>query len=147
MSVPLWAERYVREAVWEDGGREHPYYDCEGICRAVLREHGGNPPIPTYGVVSADGLLHVARAVRDRSALPPWIRVERAGVGMFDIVLMNARAKVGGRNTTLQLHIGVMVSGSEMLHIEEKLRAVVVRLDHPSIRERICGFLRHEALA
>lgn len=144
--APRWVERYVG-LEWVDGGRTFDGVDCEGLCRLVFRHEAGNPPLPDYGVVSADGLLAVSRAIQRHGALPPFVAVSREDLRPFDGVFMSGRDRVGGRPTWRTAHIGIMVTSDRVLHIEKAARSVVVPLDARALRRPIVGFVRHEALA
>jgi cell wall-associated NlpC family hydrolase len=144
MTVPLWAGRYIG-LPFVDGGRDFSGVDCEGLCRLVMQHEAGDPLIPDYGMLSADGLAAVARKVAERSALPPWIEVEQPKP--FDWVIMTGHEKVDGRMRTIPCHLGIMISGTRMLHIEKATDSVAPAIEHATIRCRIRGFVRHEALA
>jgi cell wall-associated NlpC family hydrolase len=143
--VPLWAGRYIG-LPFVDGGRDFSGVDCEGLCRLAMKHEAGDPPIPDYGMLSADGLAAVARRVAARSAMAPWGKVERPDARAFDWVIMTGRESVDGRMRTIPCHLGVMISGTRMLHVEKATDSVAVGIDHAAIRCRIHGFVRHEAL-
>lgn len=142
--IPGWAARYIG-LPFIDGGRDFSGVDCEGLCRMVMREHAGAPPLPDYGMLSADGLVAVARAIGSGSALPPWTRVETPKP--FDWAIMTGRDKVDGSPRTLPCHLGIMLTERIVLHVEKATRSVAVPIDHPLIRHRVRWFVRHEALA
>jgi hypothetical protein len=145
-SVPGWASPYIG-LPFVDGGRDFYGVDCEGLCRLVMEHRAGNPSIPLYGVVSAEGLTKVAKAVGEFAAMPPWVAVGREALKPFDWVIMTGREKVDGRPRTLACHLGIMITEALVLHIEKATYSVAVPLDHVSIRHRLAGFVRHEALA
>lgn len=145
-SVPGWASPYIG-LPFVDGGRDFYGVDCEGLCRLVMEHEAGNPPIPLYGVLSADGLASVAKAITENAALPPWVSVTRQELRPFDWLLMTGREKVDGRPRSLVAHCGIMMTETLVLHIEKATHSVAVRLDHASIARRLAGFVRHEALA
>lgn len=145
-SVPGWASPYIG-LPFVDGGRDFYGVDCEGLCRLVMQHEAGDPAIPAYGVLSADGLATVARAINENAALPPWVSVKREELRPFDWVLMTGREKVDGRPRTLTAHCGVMITDTLVLHIEKATHSVAVPIDHYTIRTRLAGFVRHEALA
>lgn len=144
-AVPGWAARYVG-LPFADGGRDFRGVDCEGLCRLVMQREAGDPPIPPYGILSADGLVAVARAIGKNAALPPWVSVQRDELRPFDWVLMTARERVGGRPCSIVAHCGVMITGALVLHVEVATHSVVVPLDHHTVNSRLAGFVRHEAL-
>lgn len=144
ISVPGWASPYIG-LPFIDGGRSLAGVDCEGLCRLVMTAHAGNPPIPEYGMLSADGLISVARSIGDNAALPPWLKVESPRP--FDWVLMTGREKVDGRPRTMVCHLGIMITETLMLHIEKATHSVAARIDDQRVRGRIVGFVRHEELA
>lgn len=144
--APGWISPYVG-LPFVDGGRSLDGVDCEGICRLIMRDMAGDPPIPDYGMLSAHGLLAVSHAIAEGSVLSPWVPVARNALKPFDWVLMTARARVDGRPRSIVLHLGIMITESLMLHVEEATHSVVIAVDHYLIRNRLVCFVRHEALA
>jgi cell wall-associated NlpC family hydrolase len=114
---------------------------CWGLVRLVYQEEVGIE-LPTYGEVSADELLAVARHVHRDAALEPWISVEAPPYRRLDVVLMK-RLEPGRE----PLHIGVMMDERRMLHTTESVDSHVVPLSAAAIPFRIVGVHRHRSLA
>lgn len=136
--IPRWAERYALIR-FKKAGRDYPLLDCWGAIRLVLSERAGIE-VPAYGDVAAGELLKIARTIEAESSGRPWIEVKGAPK-IFDVVKMR---EDGGRAET---HVGIMVSGTHMLHVEEASDASIVPLGDVSVRSRVIGIFRHEALA
>lgn len=142
MPAPRWAERYAL-CRFKEGGRDWPNVDCWGVIRLVLKEQVGIE-VPTYGEVSARGLLAVAKTIEADSSIRPWVKVDVPQT--FDIVKMNGDRQAD-RRTRPEVHVGIMVSETDMLHVELVTdHAVIVPLSHPSVACRFIGVYRHEAL-
>jgi hypothetical protein len=90
--------------------------------------------LPEYGEISARDLVRVARAMK-RGADDGWDVVRDPKE--FDVVLM--RSGSGGVSV---VHVGVMVSESRMLHVEQATSSVIVPLRHISVVGRIVGYRR-----
>lgn len=114
------------------GGRGSSAYDCWGLVRAVYADRLGLE-LPSYGEISADDLVRVARAM-DRAKDDGWVP---CGPQPFAVVLM--RHPRGGRRI---VHVGVMVDDKRVMHVEEATSTVVVPVDHMSVSGRIVGYRR-----
>ena len=116
-----------------DGGRDIAGFDCWGAIWLAYRERGIK--LPSYGEVSALDLRRVAREIE--GGQEKWYRVEEPRE--FDVVLLRLynRRWIG--------HVGLMVDGRRMLHTEKASAAVVVPLNHYTVRDRIAGFGRFAA--
>jgi cell wall-associated NlpC family hydrolase len=121
-----WAERYIG-APYEVGGRG-PAYDCLGLFLHLQRARRGlRLPDPACAMEHARDNPLVAEARSD------WRRVQHPQDG--DAALF----RVG----PVGLHIGYVLDGLHMLHIEGPEGAVIERLDSPRRRARLEGFYRH----
>lgn len=127
-----------------DGGRDFPAVDCWGLVRLVLAREAGIE-VPSYGDVPATALSRIARAMTRGSELPPWQRFDGA-VRVFDVAMMTANpgAMVDRRAC---VHAGIVVSPGRLMHIEDGQGVHHVPFDHVTVRRRLLGFRRHEALA
>lgn len=101
------------------------YRDCLGI------------DLPLYGEISARDLVRVARTMEARKD-DGWHLV--AEPDCFDVCLM--RAPRGG---SVVAHVGVMVDGQRVLHVEAASAAVVVPIRHFTVAGRILGYRRRAA--
>ncbi|MGD9767976.1 MAG: hypothetical protein AB7U62_10045 [Pseudolabrys sp.] len=155
-AIPAWTDSYVG-IPFLDRGATRDGCNCYGLVRLVLQERAGIA-LPTYSAVSATAVLAAARAFSRAKLLPPWqpvavrgpdepsdvfLRHARSRIAAMDLVLMTRR----GRAAEVDGHIGIMVTPQLLLHVEESCDAVVIPLDEPSVRERVNGIYRHEALA
>jgi cell wall-associated NlpC family hydrolase len=132
-----WASRYVG-LPFKDGGRDFKGVDCWGLVRLVLaQEHG--IALPSYGEIGADEIARVAEKIAEESALDPWRQVDKADARAFDVVVMLRRKQ--------PVHIGILTTPNTVLHIERKIFAVNLPLDHRSLAARPMLFFRHKDLA
>jgi cell wall-associated NlpC family hydrolase len=135
-----WAEKYSGLR-FVDGGRDRAGVDCWGLVKMIY-ENEKSISLPAYGDVPASELMKVARQiVKDRDASPWKIVIDPEP---FDVVLMR-----GGINTSRQtpVHVGVMIDGERVMHVEQGISVMVVPLSHQTISRRVIGLRRHEALA
>ena len=116
-----------------DGGRDLAGFDCWGAIFLAYRERGIE--LPDYGEISALDLRRVAREIEGGQEAWQPVGTPRE----FDVVLLRLynRAWVG--------HVGLMVDDRRMLHTEKASSAVVVPLDHYTVRTRVAGFRRFAA--
>lgn len=138
-----WPDAYVGLR-FRDGGRARPAVDCWGLVRLVLMECCGIE-VPGYGDVAAADLMAVALRISAQSAVDPWTPVTAPRA--FDVATMTGRHRSAGGSHLVVAHVGVVVDAGRLLHIEAASGAVVVPLDHPTIRPRLRGFFRHRVLA
>lgn len=109
---------------------------CWSLVRRVYADQFG-VDLPAYGEISARDLVRVAREMTAGAARECWIEPATAQPG--DVVLM--RSARGGRAVC---HVGVMADAHRVLHAEEATGAVVVPVDHFTIRGRIIGYRRYQ---
>ena len=120
------------------GGRDERGADCWGIVCIAYRNAGID--LPTYGDISNDDLLAVARAMTGESDRDPWYEVNSEDLQPLDVVLMS---KPGSRVVT---HVGVMVNDREFVHCFGRADSVKVPLSHDYTAQTIVGFRRHKEL-
>lgn len=124
-----WFEPYVGLPFGEGPGE----VTCWGlVCRIYADQRG--IALPSYGEISARDLLRVARAMR-AGADDGWLTV--AVPRELDVVLM--RGAQGGGHV---VHVGVMIDGVRMIHVEQAAAAAVVPINHWTVAGRITGFRR-----
>jgi len=87
--------------------------------------------LPHYGEISAYDMINVTNAIRKDSNAEPWHPVDKPQE--FDVLLMRGRP----------MHVGIMRDEKQVLHIEEKISAVMLPIRHPAISFRMMGFRRH----
>lgn len=136
-----WVERYVG-IPFQDVGFGFSGCNCWTLVRLVLLTEC-KIELPLYGETSADDLRAAGKQIGSNALIKPWLSV----VGdrrTFDAILMSARLSDGG---SFPGHVGIMTSPTHLLHVERATDAVNIPIDHPSVRQRIIGAFRHEALA
>jgi len=127
-----------------DGGRDFPAVDCWGLARLVLAREAGID-VPSYGDISARDLMRIAHEMDGAQAERPWLAVSDAP-RVFDVVTMRANPTARGPRRAV-VHVGIMTGPDRLMHIEEGSGVHHVPLHHHTVRPRITGFRRHEALA
>jgi cell wall-associated NlpC family hydrolase len=135
--MTIWAAKYVG-LPFLDQGRDFKGVDCWGLVRLVLWEER-QVVVPTYGDTSALDLETVARTLKREAFAFPWIAVMPNAIQPLDVAVMFRRKT--------PIHVGIMVTCGDVLHIEEKTAAVIVPLSHPTISFRYPLFFRHRELA
>lgn len=128
-----WWARYIGVPFGDGGGVRN----CWALVAQVYADQRG-VVLPTYGEISASDLMRVAREIERGQARESWRSVDAPEP--FDVVLM--RSARGGRAIC---HVGVAVAHDLMLHTELGTAAVVVPLDHLTVRGRIAGYRRYAA--
>lgn len=93
--------------------------------------------LPTYGEISAENLIAVARQMRRDSSLYPWFPV-LGPTKEFDVATMVPRD--GGQDIT---HVGIVVGNTHILHTEEAAACVCVPKSDSSIKYRLREYKRH----
>ncbi len=129
-----WAEKYVG-LPFIDGGRDWKGVDCWGLVRLILRIECGII-VPSYGEISAEELVKVAKEVAGESSKEPWLPVIHAQA--FDVAVMHRRRA--------PIHVGIMVDNKNLLHIERATNAVLIDIKHPSVSFRSVSYFRHREL-
>ncbi len=132
LSARPWWERYVGLPFGEGPGE----VTCWGLVVAVYGSELGIE-LPLYGEISARDLIRIAKAMKAGDD-DGW-RVP-AVPGAFDVVAM--RGPTGG---SAVIHVGVMIDGTRMLHVEEASHAVIVPVNHWTVARRITGYRRRAA--
>ena len=127
----MWWADYVGLPFGEGKGE----VTCWSLICCVYRDQLGID-LPGYGEISARDLVRVARRMGAEHLAEPWLPVNDPRA--HDVVLM--RSPRGG---SAIVHVGVMVNGAGVLHVEEATASVVVPLNHFGIRHRIAGFRRY----
>lgn len=115
-----------------DGGRDFKGVDCWGLVRLFLSREA-HIDVPSYGEISASDLI-VSKTIRDESTKEPWADV--ADARRFDVLVMRGRP----------LHVGVMVDGHNVLHVEEASASVIVPVTMQMIANRKIKLCRHRKL-
>lgn len=135
--APLWCQKYVG-LPFLDGGRASQGLDCWGLVRLVFAKEKGIE-LPAYGDISALDLKATADAMQAAiKSREIWLDAHPSALRPFDVAVMKRR--------NFPIHVGVLVTESKVLHVEEATAAIIVDLESPSIKQRISTFLRHKSL-
>lgn len=127
-----WAEKYVG-LPFVDQGRGWSGVDCWGLVRLVYRTEK-QIDLPDYGEISASDLLKVTRTIMRDSKAEPWIEVNKPQP--MDVLIMRGNP----------LHVGVMVTEAQVLHVERHTLTVMVPITHPTVKPRAICYHRHRLL-
>ena len=120
-----------------DGGRDWGGWDCWGLVCTAYRDIL-NIHLEPYGEISAHALLKVSRAMTHAASCEPWHQV--TGIPQaYDVVVMRLA------NAPRIGHVGMMVSETDMMHVEMRTRGVRLSVKSPFIRDRIIKIMRHES--
>lgn len=138
--TPHWGERYAR-IPFADGGRDFSGCDCWGLVRLVYETELGLA-LPSYGDIPASALGRIARRMSSPRALADWRQT--ADPAAFDVAVMSGRP-AKGLHPRAPVHVGLVVDGSRLMHIEEGAGVSVIPLDHPFVRHRIIAIMRHSS--
>jgi cell wall-associated NlpC family hydrolase len=115
-----------------DHGRSESGCDCWGLVRLIYKNEFGidlDDLGPLYeSTTDNNGMtsLYVAQ-------LPSWTKVEAPQAG--DVALLRLRG--------LPVHVGIVISENQMVHVESGTDCVVERFDTSLWKNRIEGFFRH----
>lgn len=131
---------------WLDGGRDRAGCDCYGLVFLFFRDALGID-LPSYAETPAADLLAGESAVDTALAGSTWSRVTRGEIRRGDVVLMTGVERgADGRLRRSTRHVGVLIDGATLLHVERGTGSVALRLSHPTIAPRIVAFYRHREL-
>lgn len=124
-----WWGRYVGLPFGDGPGQVH----CWGLVCLVFADQRGIRLAPYPASWRDHRAVH--RAMTDGQDGPQWQPVDAPQV--FDVAVMRhpRTGRIG--------HVGVMVDAGRVLHVEASSAAVVVPIDHFSVRSRIAGFRRY----
>lgn len=120
-----------------DGGRSLSGWDCWGLVYVAFREVAGIE-LPQYGEISARDLIRSSRAIVAGAGGQEWKQVQNPAP--MDVVVMRyaMSIKVG--------HVGLVISESEVLHVESACSTVREPLGLSGVGGRIWKIMRHEAV-
>lgn len=116
---PRWVESYLT-IPYLCGGRNESGADCFGIVRMVLVNEACIY-VPDYGDVDAGRRSTISIAFRDGMVADVWRPVDIEDAQAFDVVPMSGMVKRQDGTVELgDVHIGIMVSSTHVLHTEEE---------------------------
>ncbi|WP_337183860.1 NlpC/P60 family protein [Shinella sp.] len=122
-------------------GRTMAGADCWGLVRLIYAAELGID-LPSYGEIDAHALMKVSREIDAGKDGEVWRAAEPGRLQAYDVCVMRHHG------SHLVGHVGVLLpvrNGGSLgvLHVEEASAAVIVPLNHFSIRERVACFRRH----
>jgi cell wall-associated NlpC family hydrolase len=128
-------DKYVGLSFAVDG--RGPFkFDCWGLVSAFLREQCGVTGLPSYlGVADVGGAISLAKASDE------WTRVTLPRRG--DVVVMLTPT---GGGAVAPLHVGVMIDGKHVLHVDKHRTSECVSKDSPLVQGRIESYWRHKGV-
>jgi cell wall-associated NlpC family hydrolase len=129
-----WAGRYIG-LPFIDGGRGPVAVDCWGLVRLVFAQERAID-LPTYGEISAGALRSITRAIQAGQEAPEVWRQVKAPQA-FDVAVMRGGA------SWRPCHVGVMVNGETVLHVEKDSATCLEPINGQVMKHRIIGFWRH----
>ncbi|MBE1208102.1 C40 family peptidase [Aminobacter carboxidus] len=123
---------------WLDRGRDRSGVDCWGLLAMVYAERFGIvlPSFRDDYMTAADGAA-VAELIEGRREC--WTEIPDGDEVPGDALLMS----IGGRPR----HIGVIIGGSRVLHIERGAGSIIENYRSFRLRRRVLGFFRYQAAA
>lgn len=131
-----WPARFVG-LPYADRGRGPDGWDCWGLVRLVYaRMLEVELPSCAGDYVCSEEAAEVSALLAERASDGGWMRA--ATPRSFDVALL--------RRGRYDSHVGVMIDGRRMLHMEGQDAAKVARLDDPRWSHRVVGTFRHPSL-
>lgn len=116
---------------YKDFGRDVQGWDCWGLIKFIMEKH---LQIQLPNLDRARSVM-----VTEESGKDFWHEVKVPQT--WDVLCMFGPTRSG----PLLLHVGLMVSENKVLHCERGAGTVCVPITHPSIRDRIGKFIRHDS--
>lgn len=116
---------------YAEKGRDKSGLDCWGLVRLVYKEQF-NIDIPSFVTdYESDDSSRIAELIS--IGKEHWSKVVQPEVG--DVILL--------RISGLFMHVGVVISPNEFLHVREGRDSVIERFDSPMWRHRVEGFYKY----
>lgn len=143
--IPRWVEDYLAIPYVLEG-RDHKGCDCWGLPRLVLVEQA-KLDLPVHAEITAKRAFQIAHAIDALGTDDDWRRFKLNATQCFDIILMSQWMVLqSGKREFLPVHMGVMVTRVHVLHTELDSGPACVRLNDPSIVNRVQPFTRRHRL-
>ena len=131
----------MNSAIVSLAGLPYAGANCWSLVRLAYRNRGID--LPAFDDIG-DNLHAVARTIAPEAQRGPWAPVTGTWQP-YDVVLMFGRPEAKSRRAII--HCGIVADARHILHTEKATGAVLVRRDHPTIRNRIAGVYRHKDIA
>jgi cell wall-associated NlpC family hydrolase len=133
MPIPIWAGRYIG-LPFRDHGRERSGLDCWGLVRLVSAEQFGRALPSLVTSYRRTSSVEDVSAVIAREA-SRWHAIKQGEEKQGDVIVLRLRGA--------PMHVGLVLGGGYMLHVERGIDSAIERYDGPRWAERIHGFFRH----
>lgn len=143
--VPHWSVSFAK-IPYKDKGRDANGADCYGWVRLVYEALQPHITLPAHDVVDPHDGVSVSRAIDAAKSSQLWIPASPESLQALDLVVMRSfyRDKDTSKIRTIDGHIGLMVDGSRLLHMEEDVGVVLGNLKDENIRSRLLNqYYRH----
>lgn len=118
-----WAREFI-DLPYEKGGTSRKGCDCRGLVQMVL-----DARLPSVRLPDGDNTQ--------------WHRVDVPQA--LDVVVMVLPVPTTTGMALAPLHVGIMISGQQMLHIDDGRRSEAPYIQSPHMRGRISEYWRHES--
>lgn len=120
-------------------GRARPALDCWGLVRLVMLEQAGIE-LPLWDGLDERSGGECAATISGQAQL--WTAVDTSDAKPFDVAVMRGVWRDADRRLHAgDMHCGIVVEGSRVLHVERDSDAVCVPIRR--IERRITGVFRH----
>ena len=136
MAAPSWCAKYIG-IPYSDRGRGDDAVDCWGLAQRVLREQFGVivPDYAEYYSTRRDAVRVGGRITSEISA--GWTEIDKGAQVAGDCILLISLGQ--------PIHVGVVVDGQWMLHIEQGTDACMEKYSSGRWVNKIKGFFRYDA--
>lgn len=137
--MPPWVNECVG-VPFRDKGFSLDGWHCWGLVW-YLYHHRAKITLPQYGDISAADWERVGKTIAAGCVESEWLPVD--GVcKLFDVAVMQGRS----RGQRLLFHVGVMITSTILLHVEEKRKTICVPITHSTVKNRLISIHRHRQL-
>lgn len=145
LETPDWVASYIGIA-FREHGRDRQGCDCWGLHRLVLGEQLGFwlPSYATTYEAAHDGAGVAATIEANGTGSPEWRAVPAGAERPFDAVhMIGFRRGDDGRLRRHAMHVGTVIGGGWLLHVEAGINACLADYRRRGVRNRVIGFYRH----
>jgi cell wall-associated NlpC family hydrolase len=133
--TPHWSASFVG-VPWAEKGRTRDGVDCWGLVRLVYAvQLGIELPSYTEAYASVGERGEIGALMSADSQRWPWTMLPRGRERGLDVAVF--------RRGGLAAHVGLIVSDSHMLHIEERRESCIVDYGNAPWKHRLVGLYRH----
>jgi len=136
MALPNWSSEYIG-LEFKSNGRDRYGLDCWGLVRLVLMEQFRiKCPSLNQSYQDTKDMESIPLVVDDTKEMfiPIKLGDEMAG----DVIILRVRG--------IPMHVGIVLGGNKMLHIEENINSSIEDYSGKRWRDRVIGFYRHKEI-